>query len=33
MIANIDTLKSLGWAPKFCIEAGIKKTIETDMVK
>jgi nucleoside-diphosphate-sugar epimerase len=30
MVANITSLKNLGWIPKFDIEAGIKKTIEMD---
>lgn len=31
LIANINSLKNLGWTPKFDIEAGIKKTIEMDV--
>ena len=30
IVANIDTLKKLGWIPRFDIAAGIKKTIEMD---
>ncbi|QWD80040.1 NAD(P)-dependent oxidoreductase [Polynucleobacter sp. MWH-Spelu-300-X4] len=33
MVANIDKLKSMGWIPKFDLEAGIKKTIEMDVAK
>lgn len=33
MEANIDNLKTLGWSPKFDIEAGIKKIIGMDSVK
>lgn len=33
MVANITSLKKLGWIPKFDIEAGIKKTIEMDAAK
>jgi len=33
MVANITTLKNLGWIPKFDIELGIKKTIEIDGVR
>jgi CDP-paratose synthetase len=30
LVANIDRIRSLGWSPKFDIEAGIKKIIEMD---
>lgn len=33
MVANIDKLKNLGWVPEFDIEAGIKKTIEMDLIR
>ena len=33
MVANIDTLKNMGWIPKFDLEAGIKKTIEMDFAR
>ena len=33
MVANIATLKKLGWIPKFDIEAGIKKIIEMEAMR
>jgi CDP-paratose synthetase len=33
MVANIDTLKKLGWIPKFDIASGIKKTIDMDVFR
>ncbi len=33
LVANIDTLKNLGWLPKFDIETGIKKMIEMDAIR
>jgi CDP-paratose synthetase len=33
LVANLDSLKKLGWIPRFDIEAGIKKTIEMDAMR
>lgn len=33
MVANINTLKKLGWIPMFDLEAGIKKTIEMELLR